>query len=50
MDIVATLNFLLEEFNKQKISYAIIGGLALHTAGVPRATSDIDFLIFSRYV
>lgn len=45
MDIVSTLSFLLEEFDKQKLNYAIIGGLALHTAGVARATSDIDFLV-----
>ena len=45
MDIVSTLSFLLEEFNKQKINYAIIGGLALQSAGVARATGDIDMLI-----
>ena len=45
MDIVSTLSFLLKEFNKQKINYAIIGGLALQSAGVARATSDIDMLV-----
>lgn len=45
MDIVSILNFLLEEFNKQKINYAIIGGLALHMAGVTRSTTDIDVLV-----
>lgn len=31
-------------FEKNKINHALIGGLALATYGLHRATSDIDFL------
>ena len=45
MDLISVLNFLIEEFEKQKVNYALIGGLALQSAGVTRATNDIDMLI-----
>ena len=45
MNLISTLNFLLEEFNRHKVNYAIIGGLALPSAGVTRATIDIDMLV-----
>jgi len=45
MDFEKVLTFLLENFDKHKIRYAIMGGLALHAAGYSRATQDIDILI-----
>jgi len=35
---------LLTAFKEQEIRYALIGGMALGTWGVPRGTVDIDFL------
>ncbi len=37
--------FLLENFRKHEIRYALMGGFALHAAGYTRATQDIDILI-----
>ncbi|MDP2652592.1 MAG: nucleotidyl transferase AbiEii/AbiGii toxin family protein [Candidatus Omnitrophota bacterium] len=45
MDFEKVLTFLLENFNKYGIRYALMGGFALHTAGYTRATQDIDILI-----
>lgn len=45
MDLAVVLNFLLEEFDSHKVNYALIGGLALLSAGVTRATTDIDLLV-----
>ena len=38
---------LLEEFSKNNVRFALIGGFALHVAGFTRATKDIDFLILT---
>lgn len=45
MDFQLVLSRLLEEFNRQQIRYAAIGGFALGVLGVPRATADLDFLV-----
>lgn len=45
MDFEKVLTFLLENFTKYKIRYALMGGFALHAAGYSRATQDIDILI-----
>ncbi len=45
MNFEAVFKLLIENFEKEKINFALIGGFALHAAGYPRATNDIDFLI-----
>ena len=45
MDFEKVLTFLLENFKKYGIRYALMGGFALHAAGYSRATRDIDILI-----
>lgn len=45
MDFEAVFRFLLESFQKAKVEFALIGGLAMHAAGYMRATNDIDFLV-----
>jgi hypothetical protein len=45
VDFERVLRRLLEEFNQQQIRYAAIGAFALGVLGVPRATTDQDFLV-----
>jgi predicted nucleotidyltransferase len=45
MNFEKVLTFLLKNFQKYNIHYALIGGFALHAAGYSRATQDIDVLI-----
>ena len=45
MDFEKVFTFLLKNFEKYKIHYALMGGFALHAAGYTRATRDIDILI-----
>ncbi len=45
MNFEKVLTFLLENFTKYNIRYALMGGFALHAAGYSRATRDIDVLI-----
>ena len=45
MDFEAVSRMVLEQFSKNHIRCAVIGGFALHAAGFPRATKDIDFLV-----
>ncbi|OGX27775.1 MAG: hypothetical protein A3D10_02810 [Omnitrophica WOR_2 bacterium RIFCSPHIGHO2_02_FULL_48_11] len=45
MDFEKVFKFLLENFEKQGVCYALMGGFALHAAGYTRATQDIDILI-----
>lgn len=45
MDFEKVFRLLIENFQKNKINFAIIGGFALHTAGLTRATADIDFIV-----
>ncbi len=49
MDFTTVLKFLVESFQKEKIDFAIIGGLALQSSGVTRATMDIDLLMLVDY-
>src|SRR3990167_12433 len=46
MDFRTVLNLLIDEFDKERIGYALIGGFALGVLGVPRTTIDIDLLIY----
>jgi hypothetical protein len=36
---------LARQFEKEKVDYALYGGLALAVHGYPRATRDLDLLI-----
>ncbi len=45
MDFEAVSKMVLDQFTKQNVRCAIIGGFALHAAGFTRATLDIDFLV-----
>lgn len=36
---------IIDEFHKEKISYAVVGGYALALHGIVRATIDIDFVL-----
>lgn len=45
MDFEAVFKIILEQFGKRNVRFAVIGGFALHAAGFPRATQDIDFLL-----
>ena len=45
MDFESVFRLILEKFNKEKITFALIGGFAVHSAGFTRATTDIDFLV-----
>lgn len=45
MDFSLVLKYLIELFNKERIPYALIGGLALDIHGIVRTTKDIDILI-----
>ena len=35
----------LKEFQKQKVKYLIVGGIAMNLLGAMRATSDLDILV-----
>jgi predicted nucleotidyltransferase len=48
MDFATILKFIIEEFNREKIDFAIIGGFALQFSGITRATRDIDLLVLSQ--
>ena len=45
MDFERVLKGLVEQFERQQIRYAAIGGLALGLLGCPRSTMDVDFLV-----
>lgn len=45
MNFEKALKLLNAEFQKGKIEFALIGGLALQFAGVERFTRDIDFMV-----
>ncbi len=45
MDFESVFGLLLRNFEKEKIRYALIGGLAMHAAGYVRSTADMDFLV-----
>lgn len=45
MDFERVVKALVEEFERCRIRYGVIGGFALGALGIPRATMDIDFLV-----
>ena len=45
MDFRVVLQLITEEFSRQGIRYAVIGGFALGAWGVARTTIDLDFLL-----
>lgn len=45
MNFNLVLKYLLALFNKCKVPYVLIGGLALGVHGIIRTTQDIDFII-----
>lgn len=45
MDFASVFRLLISNFQKEKIDFALIGGFALHSAGLSRSTQDIDFLV-----
>jgi predicted nucleotidyltransferase len=45
VDFYTVLGFLIEDFGKQNVSYALMGGFAMGAYGIVRATTDLDFLI-----
>ena len=47
MDFRAVLKLIGEDFHKEGVRYALIGGFALGALGVPRATIDLDFIVDS---
>jgi hypothetical protein len=47
MDFIRVFKFLLEAFEREHIDFALIGGLALQSAGISRSTLDIDMLILA---
>jgi len=48
--LVAELENLVSAFEKNKIEYALCGGLAMAAHGFVRATMDIDFLIPPKFL
>ena len=47
MDFLGVFRFLLDNFQREGIDFALIGGFALEAQGVVRTTLDIDMLIMS---
>ncbi|MFO8089162.1 MAG: hypothetical protein R6U13_04940 [Desulfatiglandaceae bacterium] len=45
MDLLIELKNIIEAFDKNKIDYALCGGLALAVYARPRATLDIDIMV-----
>lgn len=45
MDLITELQNIIEAFDKEKIDYALCGGLALAVYARPRATLDIDIMV-----
>src|SRR4029077_427856 len=45
MKFSKTLPLLFEEFSRERIDFALIGGLALYALGTSRTTFDADFMI-----
>lgn len=46
MDFKTTLEIILTDFEKGNVRYGLIGGFALGALGLPRATVDLDFLVY----
>jgi predicted nucleotidyltransferase len=49
MDFETVLKKIVDTFEENKVSYALIGGFALGVYGVIRATNDLDFLVDKRH-
>lgn len=47
MDFRAVLRLIEEDFSRENIRWALIGGFALGALGIHRATIDLDFIIHS---
>jgi hypothetical protein len=45
MNFEAVFKIILDQWAKNHVRFALIGGFALHAAGYKRATHDIDFLV-----
>ncbi|MBF0594259.1 MAG: nucleotidyltransferase family protein [Candidatus Omnitrophica bacterium] len=45
LDFSGLIRALAEKFSRTGVRYALIGGMALHAAGLTRATGDIDLLV-----
>jgi hypothetical protein len=45
MNFSLVFKWLIDNFSRRKIDYALIGGFGMHASGVVRTTRDIDFLI-----
>ena len=48
MNFSRVFKFLIEALNRRNIDFALIGGVALQSAGVSRTTQDIDLLILGK--
>ena len=47
MNFALIFKFLIENFTREEIDFALMGGFALQAAGVTRTTRDIDLLVLS---
>ncbi len=47
MNFALIFKFLIENLTREKIDFALMGGLALQAAGITRTTRDIDLLVLS---
>lgn len=47
MNFALIFKFLIDNFQREKIDCALMGGLALQASGVTRTTSDIDLMVLS---
>jgi len=45
MDFETVLKFIVTDFSKGEVRYALIGGFAMGALGIMRATVDLDFLV-----
>jgi hypothetical protein len=48
MDFEKVLPLIIQNFEKEGISYALIGGFAIGILGIARATVDLDFLVLQQ--
>lgn len=48
MDFALIFKFLIENFTREKIDFALMGGFALQAVGVTRTTRDIDLLVLEQ--
>lgn len=45
MDFKTVLSLIIKKFEEDNVSYALMGGFAIASLGIPRATVDLDFLV-----